>query len=46
MERPERPVEPYSWNIEHFDNELLNEWKDYIYELEEYVDELESRRIE
>lgn len=43
MERPERPIEPHHWNMDFIDNELLEKWLDYIYELEDYVDELERR---
>lgn len=42
MKRPERPLEPHQWNTDFVDNELLREWQNYIYELEDYVDEIED----
>ena len=40
--KPERPVEPYSWNSEHMSDDLMTEWKDYIEKLEDYVSSLEQ----
>lgn len=40
--KPERPVEPYSWNSEHMSDDLMAEWKDYIEKLEDYVSSLEQ----
>lgn len=40
--RPERPVEPYSWNPENMNEKMLNEWYDYIRELEDYTEHLEA----
>lgn len=40
--RPERPVEPYSWNPENMNEEMLDEWYGYIRALEDYTEQLEA----
>lgn len=41
--RPERPIEPYAWNKDHMDEAMLETWREYICQLEEYADHLEKR---
>ena len=41
-ERPERPVEPYSWDKDHLHETMLEEWYEYVCQLEEYADRLET----
>ena len=41
-ERPERPVEPYSWNPERMSEEMLEDWYGYIRALEDYTEYLEA----
>lgn len=40
--RPERPVEPYSWNPERMSEEMLEDWYGYIRALEDYTEYLEA----
>lgn len=40
--RPERPVEPYSWNPERMSEEMLEDWYGYIRALEDYTEHLEA----
>ena len=40
--RPERPVEPYSWNPERMSEEMLEDWYGYIKALEDYTEYLEA----
>lgn len=40
--RPERPVEPYNWDPENVNEEMLAEWHDYIRALEDYTEHLEA----
>lgn len=40
--RPERPVEPYSWNPENVSEEMLDEWHEYVKALENYTEHLEA----
>lgn len=41
--RPERPVEPYSWNPERMSEEMLEDWYGYIRALEDYTEYLEAK---
>lgn len=40
--RPERPVDPYSWNPERMSEEMLEDWYGYIRALEDYTEYLEA----
>lgn len=42
LNRPERPVEPYIWDKEHMDDDMLAEWHAYINALEDYIEKLEN----
>lgn len=42
LNRPERPVEPYVWDKEHMDDDMLAVWQAYINALEDYVERLEG----
>ena len=42
-ERPERPAEPYSWDKDYLNEALLEEWHEYLCQLEEYADHLEKK---
>ena len=41
--RPERPVDPYSWNLENMNEKMLEDWCGYIRALEDYTEHLEAK---
>ena len=42
IKKPVRPAEPFQWNSEYMNDDLLMQWKEYIEEMEGYTSSLEQ----